>query len=168
MVDMAMISGAMSALKAVGDSAKAMVAIHDAGVLRSKVAELNTQIVAAQTSTLAALSDQFALLERVRELEKQVTDFEAWEDEQQRYQLEAVTVEAFAYALKPDTGSGEPPHWLCTTCYSNRKKSIMQAAGPAAQTGIESRLSRWKCPVCPNTFRVPYNVHPGSAKPKAS
>ena len=84
MVDMAMISGAMSALKAAGDTAKLMIASHDAGVIREKAIELQAQIFTAQNNALAAQSDQFALLERVRELEKQVADLKAWDSEKAR------------------------------------------------------------------------------------
>jgi rubrerythrin len=157
MVDMAMISGAMSALKAVSDSAKAMVAIHDASVLRTKVVELNTQIVTAQRDTLAALSDQFALLERVSELEKQVADFKKWETEKQRYEMKIVARGAGTYALKEDAAGAEPPHWICTACYENCKKSIMQDAGPAPHM---TRSHVWGCPICKAEIRVPIFASP--------
>ena len=65
MVDMAMIAGAMSALKSAGDLTKLMIASHDANVIRQKAIELQEQIFTAQQNALAAQSEQFTLLERV-------------------------------------------------------------------------------------------------------
>jgi hypothetical protein len=160
MVDVAMISGAMTALKAVGESAKAMIAIHDASVLHTKVIELNTQIMTAQTSALAALSDQFALLERVGELEKQVAGFEAWETEKQRYELKDLDSGPLAYVLKPDAGGGEAAHWLCATCYQQRKKSILQPfVALAPLPGRHGRI--WSCPTCSTKIDVHWTKKPG-------
>jgi hypothetical protein len=160
MVDMAMISGAMTALKAVGESAKALIAIHDQGVLRAKVIELNTQIVTAQVSALAALSDQFALLEEVNGLKKQVADFEAWETEKQRYELTAPDGGAFVYALKAGMENGEIPHWLCANCYENRHKNRLQSIGQAAVSGADGMKRAWKCGRCSEIVRVGFRVDP--------
>jgi hypothetical protein len=162
MVDMAMISGAMSALKAVGDSAKAMIAIHDAGVLRAKVVELNTQIATAQASALAALSDQFALLEHIHDLEKQVTEFEAWETEKQRYELKDLDSGPTAYVLKPEARGSETPHWLCAACYQQRKKSILQPfVITVVLPGRHGRI--WVCPACSAKIDVSWAKGPGIA-----
>ena len=157
MVDMAMISGAMSALKAAGDIRKLMIASHDASVIRRQAIELQAQIFAAQSNALAAQSDQFTLLESVRKLEEQIADLEAWETEKQRYELKKVASGAFAYSLKPDASGSEPRHWICTTCYQNRKKSILQehvvnilAPGDGGTT--------WICPACSMKIRVPFTM----------
>jgi hypothetical protein len=74
----------------------------------------------------SAQSDQFALLERVHELEQQVTDLKAWEKEKQRYELKQLAPGAFCYALKADASGSEPPHRVCAACYQHGKKSILQ------------------------------------------
>jgi hypothetical protein len=160
MVDMAMISGAMTAFKAVRESAKALVTIHDASVIRAKVIELNTQITTAQESALSALSDQFSLLERIGDLEKQVTEFEKWETQKQKYELKIVARGATVYALKESEYGSEPPHWICTTCYQQRKNSVFQYAGPAAQSGADFNKMKWRCAPCGMEIRVPLQTSP--------
>ena len=160
MVDMAMISGAMTAFKAVRESAAALISIHDASAIRAKVLELNTQIATAQERALSALSDQFALLERVSELEKQVADFEKWETEKQKYELKIVAHGATTFALKEDGSGTEPPHWICAACYQNRKISVLQDAGQAAASGNDHRRNKWKCSACDFEMRVPFGASP--------
>ena len=139
MVDMAMISGTMTALKSASDLAKLMISSHDAGVIRQKAIELQTQILAAQSNALAAQSDQFTALERIRELEKQIADLNTWDTEKKRYELKIVARGSTVYSLKEDERNSEPPHWICTTCYQQGKKSIMQSAGFVARSGEDFR-----------------------------
>ena len=82
-------------------------------------------------------------MERISELEKQVADFETWNADKQKYELKKVaSTGALAYMLKPEARGGEPPHWVCTHCYENRKRSILQFLTDAARDQI------FKCPSC--------------------
>lgn len=137
-------AGMIQSLKAVTDIAKALVGIRDAAVFRERVAEMNREIIAAQSSALAAQQYQSTLLERVNELEKQVTDLEARDAEKERYILTEVRPGAYAYASKESASTLEPPHYLCTNCYPERHKSILQKQqlnGPAAEVLICNRCA---------------------------
>jgi polyhydroxyalkanoate synthesis regulator phasin/ribosomal protein L32 len=148
MVDMAMISGAMSALKAAADTTKLMIASHDASVIRQKAIELQAQIFTAQQNALAAQSDQFALLEQIRELEKQIANLEAWDTEKQRYELKRLASGGVVYSLKEDASGGEPPHQICAACYQHGKKSILQKVpGNIARSHL-GMPSTSRCPNC--------------------
>ena len=59
-------------------------------------------------------------------MEKEITDFEAWEAEKQRYELKDVGAGSIAYALKKDAQGSEPAHYICAACYQHRRKSILQ------------------------------------------
>jgi hypothetical protein len=126
MVDMASFASAVSSLKTAGDIAKALVGLHDAQTIQSKVIELNGIILSAQQSALAAQSDQFTLLERVRELEKEVARLEAWNAEKDRYELKDVGLGSLAYVVKEAMRGAEPPHQICAACFQHGKKSILQ------------------------------------------
>lgn len=148
MVDIAAISGAMTSLKTAHDIAKTMLGLRDASMVREKVIELQGAILAAQSDAFEANSAQTTLLERVRELEKEVADLKAWDAESQRYQLQQVAPGAFAYTVKADAQGAEPPHWICTNCYQHHRKSILQSRGIGA-TG-----ETFGCPVCNSTIRA--------------
>ncbi len=121
------IGAALTSLAAVSDMAKALVGIHDAGVIRSKVIELQGEIISAQSSALAAQAAQSALLDRIRCLEQEVADLKEWNAEKQKYQLTEVGPGVLAFTLKPDSGSTEPAHSLCSNCYHDGHKAILQA-----------------------------------------
>jgi ribosomal protein L32 len=138
----------MSALKAAGDITNLMVASHDANVIRHKAIELQTQIFTAQQNAIAAQSDQFALLERVRDLEKQVADLEAWDAEKKRYELKRLTSGALVYSLKTDASGSEPPHQICANCYQHHRKSILQRMPQNIARVQLSMPSMSRCPEC--------------------
>jgi polyhydroxyalkanoate synthesis regulator phasin len=148
MVDMTMISGTMSALKAAGEITKLIIASRDANVVREKVIELQAQIFAAQQNALMAQSDQFTLLQRVSELEKQIADLEAWNTEKQRYELKRLRSGGLVYSLKADASGSEPPHEICAACYQRGKKSILQKVPPNTARTALGMPSTSRCPEC--------------------
>lgn len=148
MVDMAMISGAMSALKTAGDLTKLIIASHDASVMREKAIELQAQIFTAQQNALTAQSDQFALLERVRELKKHIADLEAWDTEKQRYEMKRLSSGSIAYSLKADASGSEPPHYICAACYQHGKKFILQKMQQNIASLQLAKPPMLRCPEC--------------------
>jgi hypothetical protein len=126
MVDVSAIAGVMSSLKVAGDITKAAVGLRDAQALQTKVIELQGVILSAQSSAITAQTDQFSLLERVRDLETKMAQLEAWEAEKQRYKLTDYGGGTFAYELKPEAAGSEPMHRLCATCYQQGHKAILQ------------------------------------------
>jgi hypothetical protein len=121
MVDMASIGAAVSSLKTATDITKTIIDISKSDEIQAKVAELNAEILSAQSSALAANADQFALLERVRELEGRIAQIESWETEKKRYQLTDFGGNTFAYVLIEDAKNGEPDHRICASCYQREK-----------------------------------------------
>jgi Zn finger protein HypA/HybF involved in hydrogenase expression len=108
----------LSAIKTAFDIAKGLKDIDDATRRNAAVIELQEKILAAQSA-------QAALIEKVGALEKEMARLEAWEAEKQRYQLTDIGDGTFAYALKQSMQRGEPPHYICTNCYEQSKKSIL-------------------------------------------
>jgi uncharacterized protein YlxW (UPF0749 family) len=97
----------LGAIKTAFDMAKALESIHESVARDRAVIDLQKEILAAQQA-------QFALVERVRYLEKHVTSFENWDAEKQRYQMKDFGGGTIAYALKGGSEDGEPPHNLCS------------------------------------------------------
>lgn len=124
---MGAIAGAVTSLKTASDIVKVLSDLKDASAFQSKLIDLQREIMSAQTSALAANSDQFALLDKVRKLERHVDDLEAWSQEKSRYELKDFGCGTFAYALKQGMELGEPFHRICPTCYQQGRKSILQS-----------------------------------------
>ena len=118
----------------------------------------NTAIIELQETIFTAREQHAALTERVSELKKEVTHLKAWDAEKEKYELIEVSTGAFTYMLKPDARGSEPPHWLCTTCYQDHKKSIIQGMGKKPGNRDEKI---YRCPSCKAEFMTHWFVSPG-------
>ena len=127
--------------KSMMDTAKGLKDISDAAVRNTVAVELQEKILAAQEA-------QSTLVERVRDLEKEVARFETWDAEKQRYQLTDFGGGTFAYALKEGMAKGEPPHRICAPCYEKGQKSILQFGNKTA-----FKQDSYTCPACKTDFK---------------
>ena len=109
----------IGAFKAMFDMARGLKDINDAAIRNSAVIELQEKILSAQ-------AEQSDLIERIHVLEKQVEDFERWEDDRNRYELKDLGWFGLAYMLKPEFRATEPPHFVCTSCFGEHRISIIQ------------------------------------------
>ena len=107
---MGSVSALISSLNSAANLTKIMIGLHQAAAVRDNIIELQGVILAAQNAALSSNIDQFALLERVRELEKEIASMKAWDTEKQKYELAEVSPGAFAYINKPGVDSTEPDH----------------------------------------------------------
>ena len=122
--------------KSMLDAAKGLKDINDATVRNRAVIELQETILAAQ-------AQQMALVERVGVLEEEVARSKTWDTEKQRYSLTQCAPGAFAYVVKQAEARGEPGHALCTACYENGVRSILQTNGI-----LMLAEHAWVCPSC--------------------
>jgi hypothetical protein len=128
MADMTLINQAFASLQSATQLAKALIGLRDTAMIESKVIELREHLIEAQNSTLQALSEQSALIQRIHDLEEEIARVKAWEEEKKRYKLvnpwEGSI--AFVYALKESCKETEIPHWICTKCYQDGQRTILQ------------------------------------------
>jgi DNA repair exonuclease SbcCD ATPase subunit len=147
MPDAGVISAIVNSLNAAMNITKAMQDLRDWSIVQSKVIELQQAILEAQNGIFAANNERSALIQRVRELEEEVTDLEAWEAEKKRYELKATGSGGLAYSIKPEAQGTEPPHKICARCYEHGKKSILQIkSGDHALVRLTK--SKYECPEC--------------------
>jgi hypothetical protein len=126
-MDMALIQGAISGLKLAGDITKSLIEIKSMSEIQAKVIELQSVILSAQGSALSAHADQAAMVEEIRTLKEEIARVKAWESQKQRYKLNPIGEDcAVAYLLKESMSNSEPPHWICTKCYEDGKRMILQ------------------------------------------
>jgi hypothetical protein len=132
-LDIPSLSAALGSLKAAKDIAEAMVGLRDAAAFQDKRLEFQSKIIDAQNSVFAANEERASLIETVRQLKEELASLKAWDAEKQKYELKQVPSYhgILAYAPKPETEGTEPSHWLCATCFQNRKTSVLQPEGRA-------------------------------------
>jgi len=130
-MDLSLIQGTITGLKLAGDIAKGILEMKTLAQVQGKVIELQSAILSAQGSALAANADQAAMVNEIRALKEEVARVKAWEAQKQRYQLTPFgSGAAVVYALKKSMCQTEPPHWICTKCYEEGKRMILQPTNP--------------------------------------
>ena len=123
----------LSAIQTLGTSFKTLVDIakgireaKSATEQESKVTELQAALLGAQSLALSATNAQFELQQKVRELEEQLKATNVWGEQESRYSLVSPWANiGQAYALKKSAAEGEAPHFLCTNCFHNKKRTIL-------------------------------------------
>jgi Zn finger protein HypA/HybF involved in hydrogenase expression len=124
-MDMTLIQGTVSGLKLASDIAKGFLEAKSLADVQGKVIELQSAILAAQSTALAANAEQAAMANEIAALKEEIARVQAWEKEKVRYKLIAPWAGTAVYGLKKSMRESEPPHIICTTCYENRRKSIL-------------------------------------------
>jgi hypothetical protein len=147
---MGLIQSTVSGLKTAGDIAQSMLELKTLSEVQGKVIDLQRAILSAQSSALSANADQFAMVEKISTLKKEIADIKAWESEKERYKLVSPWEGAIAYAVKKSMCNSEPPHWICTKCYEDGRKSILNPdKNPKG-------FSLFACPVCSSKMLYQY------------
>ncbi len=136
------ITAALNGIKAAKDLVKSFSSLSSEVELKSKSSELLSVIVGLQEQILSMQSKYSELLQSKDELQKQLGNIESWEKEKAQYELKEICPGVFVYAPKQDNNSAQPSHWLCTNCYNNEKKSILQF------NRFDSDGTHYLCPNC--------------------
>ena len=99
--------------------------IKDAAV-REKVEELLNTIIPLQSIILSLQSANSTLIKEKEALEHKLSEIEDWRQEASGYELKELVSGVYVYAKKKGVQTTEPIHYLCTKCYNERRKSILQ------------------------------------------
>lgn len=94
-----------------------------------RLSEIYEKLLDTQTSV-------FAVKQEVDKLRSQLVSLNEFDLKATNYSLTKTPGGALVYALKNSDQTGEPPHFLCPTCYHDRKFSILQP-----QTAIHHRCN---------------------------
>jgi hypothetical protein len=149
MIDMQSIGIAVTSMKAAGDIAKGLLSLNTMAEVQSTAIELNQQILTAQHQLFVANTTQTELASRIRELEAQLLRLQDWDTQKRRYRLAAPFAGCMVYALQKAASDGEPPHYLCASCYQKGEKAILQGRNPIQPKPGQGRAyAHFICPVC--------------------
>ena len=112
--------------------------------------KLQSALMAAQNSAMSATTAQLELQEKVRTLEEQLRAANEWGDQESRYSLVCPwQSSAQVYALKRSASEGKDPHFLCSNCFHNKRKVILNPSTKGGWTLLA-------CPSCRATMDTGY------------
>lgn len=125
-MDMALISGTITSLRTVADITKTLIDLKVDEKVRTQLIALQNGILSAQQNVMESQVQQMAMSEEIRTLKEQIANFGNWQNEAERYKLTSPWGNGgVVYALIEAKSNGELAHYLCPTCFTDRKKSIM-------------------------------------------
>ena len=131
-------------------SLKAAFAISKSILEIKSTTEIQGKVIKLQSALMEAQSSAIELQEKVRTLEEQLRAANEWGDQESRYSLVCPwRGSAQVYALKRSASEGKDPHFLCSNCFHNKRKVIVNP----------SRKERWismACPSCRATMDTGY------------
>lgn len=148
-MDLIAIQALIPSLKLAADLSKSLLDIKSKVEIQSKVSEIQSALLAAQNSALSATTAQIELQQKVNELETQLDAIGDWDDQKQRYLLITPFAAVQAYALKRSFAEGEVAHLLCTNCFHNSKRVILN---PTNKDGFALVV----CPSCKASWSTGY------------
>ena len=141
------LSIAFSSIKTVIDITNGLKASHDSATITQVQSDIRKHLLTIQAEALTLQDKHLALLHEKEELIKKVVQFEQWEKTESEYTLQELALGVIAYSYNDSQDSTIPHHWLCTNCYNDRKKSILQI-----QSTMPVGARKYACPRCKFIF----------------
>lgn len=145
-MDINNITATVTGIKAAGDIVKSLIESKISSDVRGAINELQTQLFTATSNAASAIAEQTAMNEEILSLKKEIKKIKAWNIEKKCYKLSAPWQGAVVYAVKKSMSNELPPHWICTNCYEDGRKSII------TQQKIGSGYLKFMCPKCDLSF----------------
>lgn len=103
-----------------------LITLRDGEMIRSKVYEITEQLMGLQAQMMEAQSINHTQQLRIRELEQELESLKARIDERSRYQLHRFDTGCFAYGLKSEFRDTDVEHYLCSTCFDQGIRVVLQ------------------------------------------
>ena len=146
-MDITALPAAITSLKVATGLVKEMLKTANAIEAQGKVIELQTALLDVLNNALSATTVQYELRDQVRALKEQLKAFNDWDEQGQRYTLVCPWGDAAqVYALRKASSAGEVAHFLCTNCFHERHRVILNQVA----TGGRSASFRYVSLVCPS------------------
>ena len=142
-------TAALSSFSGLVSLARGLTALKTDTEVEQVRSALLGQITEVQQTTLQLQEDLLRARERSSELERELKEMHDWSKEKERYTLKELGRGAYAYVEALPTEGGQATEaLLCTHCYEDRKRSILQFQGTDLAGSV------LLCPRCKN--RVVY------------
>ena len=120
-------SAALTAYNHASNIIKSLFELKIDNAVIEKLNILSREIQSLYGSNLELQQKLASSVAEIDNFKKQIASLEEWENQKSRYKLYSPWSNAIVYAITEANSSGEPPHWLCTQCFDNRKRSFLNA-----------------------------------------
>ena len=106
--------------------ATGLTSAADAAKRNAQLIEFQNSLIGLQ-SLIASVQQENATMARQKgDLEEELKRMKDWGAQSRRYKLAAPFAGCMVYALQKAMSEGEPPHYLCASCFQKGQPSILQ------------------------------------------
>ena len=151
-MDISVFNTVSAGIKKAYETAKALLDLKIETETMARINDLTIQLGDLSGKFIEAQQAHMACQERTMQLEKEVARMNAFEADKNRYAMQKVGENSYAYALKPEAAGEEPPHYICASCYADSYKSILQLSGRNYGTDALT------CHRCKSSVFIPNNI----------
>ncbi len=123
------LSALLAAIPGLAKAGAEIAASADANQRNAQLIEFQKSLINANYLIASVQAQNASLAQEKNDLKQEIVRFENWQAESARYQLHKIESGIVTYALREAMANGEPPHWLCPSCYGKREKSILNRIG---------------------------------------
>ncbi len=109
--------------------------------------EAQEQIMSLREGALELQEENHELKTKVCELESKLKDVDDWSNEKKYALVNPWGGAAQVYAMLKEHSDGESPHYLCSNCFHNKSKVILNP-------GKKDRWAIMVCPTCKATLET--------------
>ncbi|HAB54653.1 MAG TPA: hypothetical protein DCE80_21150 [Ignavibacteriales bacterium] len=136
------ISSFISSAKTAYDIAKGISTLKSDVGRNESISKILEILLSVQTQALSVNEIAQKLQEEKYEITQKLMKFEKWSETETQYELKEIASGVFVYACKKTNPPSEPMHWLCTNCWKDRMKSIIQ----------KTLSDSYACPKCKTIY----------------
>lgn len=144
---------ALQHLAEAGKTAGALVKPDLSADTQAAILAINREIMLAQSSSIMAQHEHMTLLNRVAELERQITQMKDRSARCADYTPKQMETGVTVYVLKTEKDLPKASHEVCPQCFRKDEISILK---PTDKSNLWTNLHTWfrahECPSCKNAF----------------
>lgn len=160
MADIASISAAWTSMKAASEIARVLFDAKVDSAAKDQILTMRGLIASSLDAVIVAKEEVQAARDAERAATDKLVAYEEWLEERKRYKLFSPSDGTILYALKKEESNGDLAHYICTNCYKDSKKSILQGL-------VIDGAFAWECPDCHTKFRTNHRGRAAAIFPSA-
>lgn len=128
------------------------------GNINAAILDIQQKLIEHQAAYFALAEKHQAVTMERDALKKELLELKQSKANLSRYELKALAPGFSAYVLKESAAHGDPPHWLCPTCYAKGMVGMIQLSPNDAFESFfpgEKNLAHLVCGNCSRQFTMP-------------
>lgn len=142
-MDFSSFKDATEALKTVYKGVKELSELQENIQAKQQALDLLGSVISVQQDIIQLQAELSAQQSKMDAIAAENIQLRAWGEDKNRYELHELAPGAVVYRVSQShQRTGEPEHYLCTNCYHNNIKAILQANG---SVGFQKRFTCHSC-----------------------